>query len=384
MKLKEYLKRKGDGALSVQTGSVSRPFAVMDGYTPLKTPESGVYRSIREAIPVVDAALDKIVRLVGEFHVSCRDPGLNKQLQDFITNVRVGPCSVGLKEFTSAYLDSLLTYGNAVGEVVLSPDGGSIAALYNAKLDGISLREGISPLQPVLCVRGQGLEYHPVRYPDLVIFTPLSPAAGDIMGRSILRSLPFVADILMKIYNSVGQNFDRVANLRYAITYKPGASGLDKAYAKEIAAGISREWSEGMRSMKAGVIKDFVAVGDVDIKVIGADNQMLDISVPCRQMMEQIVAKLGLPPFMLGLHWSTTERMSKQQSDILTSELESYRGLLSGVIRRICRIWLALEGSGEELTVEWNDIILQDELESANARLINAQADSLGREEQEA
>lgn len=64
-----------------------------------------------------------------------------------------------------------------------------------------------------------------------------------------------------------------------------------------------------------------MAVGDVSIKVIGADNQWIDTEVPVRQMLEQIVAKLSIPPFMLGLSWSTTERMSKQQADGLTSEL---------------------------------------------------------------
>ena len=53
--------------------------------------------------------------------------------------------------------------------------------------------------------------------------------------------------------------------------------------------------------MRSGDISDFVAVGDVGIKVIGADNQILDSEVPVRQMMEQIITRLGLPPFILGL-----------------------------------------------------------------------------------
>ena len=79
-----------------------------------------------------------------------------------------------------------------------------------------------------------------------------------------------------------------------------------------------------------------MAVGDVDIKVIGADNQMIDTEIPVRQLMEQLVAKLSIPPFLLGLNWSTTERMSAQQSDILTSELEYYRRLLEPILREIC------------------------------------------------
>lgn len=59
-------------------------------------------------------------------------------------------------------------------------------------------------------------------------------------------------------------------------------------------------------------MRDFVAVGDVDIKVIGADSPVLDSQVPVRQILEQLVARTGIPPFMLGLSWSATERMSAQ------------------------------------------------------------------------
>ena len=154
---------------------------------------------------------------------------------------------------------------------------------------------------------------------------------------------------------------------------------------------------------------------------------MIDTEIPVRQMLEQIVAKLGIPPFLLGLNWSTTERMSAQQADILTSELESYRRLVEPAILKICNLFLRLRGYtcllertgrkpfpvavnrviaeqerkdihlirfqcppgkpvdrlelGSRYTCEagiaWDNINLQDELELANARLTNLQADQL-------
>ena len=94
---------------------------------------------------------------------------------------------------------------------------------------------------------------------------------------------------------------------------------------------MAQEWQRAMRSSQ---VSDFVAVGDVSIQAIGADNQILDSEVPVRQMLEQIVAKLGVPPFLLGLSWSSTERMSSQQADMLTSELDAYRRVLTPVIRK--------------------------------------------------
>ena len=39
------------------------PFSLIDGYVPLHQPEFSLYRAIREAVPVVDAAVLKLVRL---------------------------------------------------------------------------------------------------------------------------------------------------------------------------------------------------------------------------------------------------------------------------------------------------------------------------------
>lgn len=120
--------------------------------------------------------------------------------------------------------------------------------------------------------------------------------------------------------------------------------------------------------------RDFVSVGDVSIKVIGADNQILDSEVPVRQLLEQIVAKLSVPPFLLGLSWSSTERMASQQCDILTSELEWYRALITPVIDKICRTFLRMSGFEDSVEIEWSNINLQDETELAQARLWRAQA----------
>ena len=129
-----------------------------------------------------------------------------------------------------------------------------------------------------------------------------------------------------------------------------------------------------MEDAKSGTVRDFVAVGDVQIKVIGGDAPILDSQVPVRQILEQLVAKTGLPPFLLGLNWSTTERMSTQQADILTSELWALRRTVEPVLRKICKTYLALEGMDDRVEILWNDISLQDITEEARAELYKAQA----------
>ena len=129
-----------------------------------------------------------------------------------------------------------------------------------------------------------------------------------------------------------------------------------------------------MQSTKNGEVRDFVTLGDVDIKVIGADNQVLDSESPVRQILEQLIAKTSVPPFLLGLSWSSTERMSSQQADMMTSELWAIRRSLTPVIEKICDMYLRMHGYNCPFEVVWQEIDLQDEVEAARAALYRAQA----------
>jgi hypothetical protein len=361
-------KKKSDKvAQAVQTAALNSPFSVLNSYVPLRSGEYRLYSALREAVPMIDAAIDKIVRLIGSFEVKCADKNAEELLTVFLQNVKVNSTQAGIQSFLDSYLSQILTYGNAVGEMVLN--NGTIAALYNAGLDDVELKAA-SPLRLDVYRRENG-ESVKVKYPELIFCSALNPPPGSAQGVSLLHGLPFVTGILVKIYNTIGINWDRLGNVRFAVTYKPTGDASDRAFAKERAKQIATEWS---RAMRKDTVRDFVAVGDVSIKAIGADNQILDSEIPVREMLEQIVAKLGLPPFLLGLSWSSTERMSSQQADILTSELQSYRQLLNPIINRICSMWLRLNGYAPQFTVEWENITLQDKTETANARLLNAKA----------
>lgn len=349
-------------ALSVQSGPRA---GALPGENWISGPgERALYRSLRREVPLIDAAVNKLRRLIGDFQVTCPDKEAQRALQRFLEDVPVGAAGRGIQEFAGAYLEELLTYGNAVGEMVVS--GGRMRALYNADLDSLQLEED-GPLGVKISVlEKEGPR--PCPYPELLLFSALNPPAGSFWGQSLLRGLPFVSEILLKIYRSIGQNWERMGNVRFAVTCKPDGAGIS---AGERARQMAAQWKQAMRSPQ---VSDFVAVGDVNIKAIGADNQILDSDVPVRQMLEQIVAKLGLPPFLLGLSWSSTERMSSQQADVLTSELEAYRRLLTPVIRKVAATWLALEGYDPACTVEWDDITMQDEVDHANARYLTARA----------
>ncbi|MCD8128502.1 MAG: serine/threonine protein phosphatase [Oscillospiraceae bacterium] len=356
----------------------THPFAVLDGYVPLSEGNIACYRAIREAVPIVDAAIGKLVRLCGGFSVTCSDAAVQRQLEDFVRTVETGRGQRGLQGFLDSYLDGMLTCGRAVGEIVVS-GGREIAAVLCGDPAAVAIREGDTPLDFALCAAG-GANMEPLPYQELLLFTPFCPETEHPYGVSLLRSMPFLVELLMTIYQSMGSNFERSGSLRYAVTYKPGNDVLDRANAMSRLEQIAQEWSSAMASGHAGAIRDFVALGDVGIQTIGADSGMPDTETPVRQILEQLVSKTGIPPFMLGLSWSSTERMSAQQADVMTSEITAMRRALTPVLERIFDLWMALHGAAADYAVCWEDINLQDEVEEARARLYDAQAQTLRNE----
>lgn len=342
--------------------------------------EHEFYDSLRAEIPILDACIGKIVRLVGDFQLKAENESVQPLLDRFSMEIPVGVSGVSINTFADMYLDSLLTYGKAIGEIIPDKNLRTVSRLWVGDSSLFRVKQGKNRNEMQI-TRVFGDEEDVLTNTENVLYTALNPSPKHPDGVSILRGIPALSDILMRIYECIGQNFDRVGNVRYAVTYNPGDES-DKAFAKERAMEIAREWSDGMSSAKYGAVKDFVAVGDVQIKVIGAENQLIDTEVPVRQLLEQIVAKLSIPPFLLGLNWSTTERMSSQQADILTSELEYYRRLLTPVLRKIAVTFLRLNGLDSEVSVEWANINLQDEEALARARLYNAQAEQLELENQ--
>ena len=360
----------------LRSGDV-HPFGMLRGFTPLGTGEEQVYRQLREAVPALDAAVGKLTRLTGGFTVKCVSPAVEQKLKEFLQNVPCGRGQYGVENFLSGYLDSLLTYGRAVGEMVVA--GGKLRGICWGDVTRLQIYEGDNPLETEIWGPDARGCMAALPYQHLLVLTTLNPEPAHPYGVSLFRGMPFLADILMKIYAAIGTNWERAGNVRYSVICK-GDEGMDPSTIQERGRQVAQEWAKAMEDGKNGTVRDFVAVGDVQIKVIGGEAPILDSQVPVRQIMEQLIAKTGLPPFLLGLSWSTTERMSAQQSDILTGELWALRRTVEPALRKICRTYLALEGLDDRLEILWDEISLQDMTEQARAELYKAQAKKIDAE----
>lgn len=346
-------KAKESAPAAVQTADRSLP-------SPLAPAEdaalTGLWYELRDSMPVIDACVLKLVRLTGGFRVRCAEEA-RERLDDFIENVPVNGNCAGLAHFMDCYFEQLLTCGTAVGEIVT--DGSGLpAGLYNAPLGDLEFFREENGFDVGIAVRGLSGSRR-IAEPGLIVRSVLNPRPGRLCGTSLLSGLPFISETLGKIFRAIGANWDRLGNVRFAVTYDPPGGSAERAFAGERAKTVAREWS---RAMSSDGVRDFVAVGDVKIRAIGADCAFPDSETPVRQLIEQITAKTGIPPFMLGLSWSSTERMSDRQADILTTELWSYRRLLAPVIEKICGVFLERNGFDSAVSVEWDEITLQDEL----------------------
>jgi hypothetical protein len=348
------------------------PFGALRSFAPLGTGEEEIYRQLREAIPVLDAAVGKLVRLSGGFAVECANGVSQKRLEEFLKTMPCGYGQVGIDSFLGCYMDSLLTYGRAVGEIVLAGD--RVRGLCWGDVTALEVSQGDNPMEVVLWGPDGKGRMAPLPYQHLLLFTALNPEPKHPYGVSMFRGMPFLAEILMKIYAAIGSNWERAGNVRYSVICKNGEN-LDPSVAQARSNQIAREWAKAMEDSKNGTVRDFVAMGDLQIGVIGGDAPILESQVPVRQMLEQLIAKTGLPPFLLGLNWSTTERMSTQQADILTSEIWALRRTVEPVVEKICRIFLSCEGMDDRVKILWNDISLQDITQEAQAELYKAQAE---------
>ena len=74
---------------------------LLDSYTPLGGNQTRLYYALREAVPIIDAAIFKTVRLTGGFEVRCADERLQDKLDNFVRNVPVGGNQFGLESFIS-------------------------------------------------------------------------------------------------------------------------------------------------------------------------------------------------------------------------------------------------------------------------------------------
>ena len=364
----------------VRDSSLS-PFAsAFASYAPLKH-NIGLFRVLREAIPFINVAILKRTKLIGSFGFETfGDEGLKKKLDDFKRNVPVNwPIQRGLDVFLDAKINSTFETGMGFGEIVPTQSLNSVHYLKTCRTEDIRfVQDEVTGAWQYAARREQSLLVEPLPNQDLITYLSFDNRDAHPRGYSILYSLPFVAQVLIRMEKSWENMAFRFGDPTIAMIVK-GGKGDKTADVKGIVEGVTGQWKKINILRKQGQAGDMIGGvgegGDVEFKVIGEGAQITISEISVRTILEQIIANLDLPPFMLGISWSSTERISKDQNDMIVTNVNHERDRISHVLDQIIGKFLIYERDfGKKWEVKWNEVNLMDEESQAKARMWNAQA----------
>ena len=124
---KQKKKEQAKTSIAVPQTAANKSFGWAGVENESETPQSRLYYALRENVPVLDAAISKLVRLTGDFTVCCSDKNAQRAIERFARCVPVSGHQIGLSAFVASYFDQLLTCGTAVGEIVTDEDGQATA-----------------------------------------------------------------------------------------------------------------------------------------------------------------------------------------------------------------------------------------------------------------
>ena len=353
-------------------------FMQFGGYIKIKG-SLDVYDMIRELLPICDVAPIKRARLVGDFRLD----GLgNKRVQDaldsFYRNVRVGFNARGWRSAQGQILDSVYSKGFSVLEIVADESLRNFSRLKVVRANDFRFRKNKAGEMELVQVLADTVVPIVLEKQDLIKYVAFDLRDGHPQGVSMFSSIPFLAQILVRIQCAVDNMIWRVGDPTMVGFYTPGDQETPDD-ARAMAEMYQQNITTAMETRRNGGVSDLCFTtgpgGNFQIKVLGGDNKPFDMSIPYRTIAEQTIARFGMPPFMYGLSWSTTERMASQQLDMLVAEIENDRWALDATIEQTIDMYLILEGmAGAKWRHEWYPVNLQDQAVVSATRLQNAQA----------
>jgi hypothetical protein len=329
------------------------------------------YRSV----PVLSRAIDILTGLVGTPELLSPDPVAEERLRAWSDEVRYGRIGVGLDRFLRDHLVQSLLYGVAVGELSASTRRDGVDTLWSYLTPACIIRSRPDGEIEVAQRVAPGRE---VVFPEetLLLTAPFAEACNPV-GRSLFTAAMRAAQLWLDMQGAYSATCRRIGSAAFVVCYEP-PSELDDPQGnltEQINRSIAAQWAETMRSqVQQGQVKDFISTGKVTVTTIGSDGSALNLPEEKRAIVEEIVAATGVPPWMLGYSWSTTERLSTQQADLLLSTIESIRRAVTPVIHKIVDTHRLLAGIRGEWSLAWPEVTLQDMVQTATAEFTAARA----------
>ncbi len=359
-----------------RTSLSGRPTYTSGTGAPVLLPQAFSHALAWEAyrnVPLIKRSIEVLAGLVGDPELVGSTQRQTDDLEAWSDSVGFGRIGKGLCAFLEDHIAQALLYGYAVGEAEIAAPRNGVNALWSylspffqfrsdafGNIEILQLRFGLLPLSQ-----------------DTAFVSTHNPRGSSPQGESMFFSAVTAATTWSEVLFAHRSTWRRTGSPSYAVKIIP-PDGLDDPtgdVGDAALASYESTWNEAIRSsVENGVVKDHFWWGNVEIQTIGGDVQAMQFEVSNRALLEQIVLCTGIPPFMLGLTWSTTERMSDQQANTLTATVQGLRRSVEPNIRKVIDLHLRLTGRVQEYTLEWEETSLFDRLSAAQADFAEAQA----------
>ena len=363
---------------AAQAGISGRP-TYANQYTSSTIPRAEsqqLLAQFRRNIPVLNRAVDILSGFVGCPAIVSDSEALATELETWSDNIAFGYVGRGLGSFLRDHLAQALVYGYAVGEMEIAPGRNEVSRLWSYLSTSCGFRSQPDGAIDVLQQSGsRQLTLDPLS----VLITSHAISGTNPRGESLFYALPLVCQVWQEILYAFRSTWRRNGIPTFHTNWQPpdGFNDPDGSVATTVVTAMTTQFNEAMRSqVMDGRAKDFFSSGKITISSIGADAPVLDIQVSKRQIVEEIVVATGIPPWMLGYSWSTTERLSQQQADMLVSTIESLRRELEPAGRKLVEMQVRLAARKGAWDLVWPDVSLQDSVEQARGELFAAQAEN--------
>lgn len=331
------------------------PWSTVLGTWQPRNADPWLYEALREAVPVLDGGIARMVTLDGIVDVEGPNEKLVAEIREWMRQVPVNDVESGYQAFYASMGDEHYEQGIGVGEFVYDARGRDVIGLrvadskgivfvreddrlrifYRApgapakqRSDGLGTVESLlsgearrSPATTVVWAQDNG---YVELDPEQLVLAVHRPEADNPYGTSILRSLPFVAQILLKVQNSTARIWERfgdpVFHVKYASKNRQVTPDIALKRANDVATNLGIALAAKAKGNSVDIATGTGADDEVSINVVGASGEALEIEMPARHMLEQINAQFGLAPWMLGMTWGQQSGIGEQQSVVVLQE----------------------------------------------------------------
>lgn len=375
-----------------------------------------LYESLKEAIPMLDGGISRLVTLDGIIEVEGGNDRLVSEITEWMQNIPVNDLETGFQAAYASGGEELYEQGLAVTEFVYDAKGRDVIGLRVADSKGIHyvrdsdrirvfyrapsvagdrrpdgmgnveqiLRGAVRASDRVTALLGHG---YVELDPQQLMIAVHRPEADNPYGTSVLRSLPFVSQIILRMQNATGRVWERFGDPSFHVAYSTKNRKIDNAGAQRRAETIASGLATALAGKKAGNSVDLAtgvgADDEISINVIGAVSEALQIEMPARHMLEQVVAAFNLPAWMLGITWAQAAGIGEPQSELVLQDAKTRFARRDPGLRRPIEAMLRARGrtwKAGDWTLVQRLPSLHDEVKRAQANFLNQQALMMQRE----